>query len=160
MARGNHNRTDPMFRLLAKTVPMDGCLIWTGGLFENGYGAFTTGKRPHRKTERAHRVAYTLFIGEIPSGMCVCHRCDRPACVNPAHLFVGTNAENTADMMSKRRQAFGARNGRAKLTDADIKEIRACLAEGDSQSHLAKRFDVTPVLIGLIARRLNWRHVE
>lgn len=143
-------------RFMSKVSVGDDCWIWTAGRFPSGYGAFSLKGRLYR----AHRMAFMLFRGEIPPGLCVCHRCDQPACVNPAHLFLGTNAENSADMVAKHRHAAGVRNGRAKLTEDDVREIRECIREGDSQRHVAQRFGVSQVLVGLIARRKSWRNVE
>ncbi|HEV8448623.1 MAG TPA: HNH endonuclease signature motif containing protein [Gemmatimonadaceae bacterium] len=89
-------------RFFAKTVPEpnSGCLLWTASAHVNGYGRFAISKRIQ---ERAHRVAWLIRHGEIPNGLCVLHRCDVPACVNVDHLFLGTLADNNADMMAKGR---------------------------------------------------------
>ena len=84
----------------------EACHLWTAGTSGNGYGAF---KRDGR-AQPAHRVAYDQMIGPIPTGMHVCHRCDVPLCVNPVHLFLGTDADNVADKVSKVRQARGAKH--------------------------------------------------
>jgi len=156
MANVKLNSVPVVQRFMSKVSVGDECWVWTAGRFTNGYGAFSLKGRLHR----AHRMAFLLFSGDIPTGLCVCHRCDRPECVNPAHLFLGTSADNTADMVAKRRHAAGARNGMAKLTEDDVREIRACVQEGDSQSHVAKRFGVSACLVGLIVRRKSWPNVE
>jgi hypothetical protein len=107
----------------------------------------------------AYRVAWELTRGPIPTGMYVCHHCDVPLCVNPDHLFVGTHADNTADMMTKNRQAKGVRQGSAKLTDDAVREIRACWLTMASQPELAREFGVTQAVIWAIVNRRTWRHV-
>jgi HNH endonuclease len=80
----------------------DECWLWSGSTNKKGYGRITLGSRA-AGVERAHRVSWLLFRGEIPDGLCVLHRCDNPPCVNPSHLFLGTKRDNTADMVSKGR---------------------------------------------------------
>jgi hypothetical protein len=133
--------------------PNSGCWIWTAALFkDSGYGAF--GCRP---VVRAHRESWRLYRGEIPDGLCVLHRCDVPACVNPDHLWLGTNAENSKDMKDKKRAAKGARNGGGvasrKLNANDVLKIRA---DSRSETQIAADYAVNRATIGLIKRRINW----
>ena len=142
-------------RFEAKFTRGSGCWQWTGSKVD-GYGQLNVNKRPLR----AHRVAWTLYVGRIPDGMHVLHRCDNPACVNPAHLFLGTNADNIADKLAKHRQrpggASGTRNGRATITPADVLTIRASSA---STYVLGRQYGLDPATIGKIKRGVLWKTV-
>lgn len=124
------------------------------------------------------RYSWTIHYGEAPNGLEVCHRCDNPLCINPAHLFIATHQGNMADMVAKRRQATGAngRNGhitcpdstprgerhpRARLTAAQVREIRYRHSTGQlDRAALAREFGVSADTIYRIARRYYWRSVE
>lgn len=120
-----------------------------------GYGLI---KRKDGTQLRAHRVAYELAYGEIPSGMFVCHRCDNPRCIRPSHLFLGSHAENMADMVIKGRSArmLGDSNGSAKLRTEAVVAIRASIG---SYSRIARQYGVSPSAVGLIKRRERWAHL-
>jgi predicted DNA-binding protein (UPF0251 family) len=133
----------------------DECWDWQRSKNPDGYGMFLL----RRRCVRAHRAAYELHYGVIPNGMVVCHRCDRPACCNPAHLFLGTQVENIADMVRKGRQQRGERSGRAKLTAADVDAIRASFAAGETQQAIAKRYGVGGQHVSRIVHRETWFHV-
>lgn len=130
-----------------------GCTEWTGAKNTDGYG--TTSIKTHRG---AHRLAYAILVGPIPGGMHVLHRCDNPACITPAHLFLGTHAENMADKARKRRQhrMLGERNGRARLTECQVKEI---LSSPISGAALGRKFGVSRAAVNDIRRGTKWRHV-
>lgn len=127
------------------------CWEWQGYKTALGYGKLSFNSR----VEKAHRVAWTITHGEIPRGMFVCHRCDNPPCCNPAHLFLGTPGDNTADMMKKRRHwSPGARNPlrgqhhyASKITDAQRQEIAA---SDEPQAELAARYGLTPSSVSRI----------
>ena len=127
------------------------CWVWTAAR-TNGYGAI--GTTPGR-TEPAHRVSWEIHYGPIPRGMHVLHQCDNRACVRPDHLFLGTNADNIADRVEKRRRGGGVR----KLTADDVREIRRLAAEGVPQAQLVKTFGVAPSVISQIVTWKAWKHV-
>lgn len=121
-----------------------GCWLWTGSHGVNGYGQFGF----NGKTARAHRVSWQLHVGEIPNGSFVLHRCDIRHCVNPAHLFLGTAKDNTADMIQKNRHNFGLRKSRLKLSTEQISKILTLYAAGGvSTRALAERFGVSHATI-------------
>lgn len=101
--------------------PNTGCWLWIGVYASShmGYGEFYA----HGRRQYAHRFSYEAFKGSA-TGLCVLHRCDVPICVNPDHLFLGTKKDNTNDMLSKRREAFGSRTGAAKLTAEQARRIK------------------------------------
>jgi hypothetical protein len=137
-----------------------GCWMWRGYRDPDGYGHFTDRSRaPLKHKVSAHRYAWELFHGTEPGAMNVCHSCDRPECVNPAHLFLGTAAENQHDKVRKQRQARGQTSGRAKLTDDHVRAIRAAIAAGESCGALAAKYGVTHAAIWWIKRGDHWKHV-
>lgn len=124
-------------------------------MYNTGYGA----THFNGKQQLAHRVSWEIANGPIPQGMCVRHSCDNPVCVNPAHLFLGTKADNSADMARKRRSALGERHGNAKLTETDVRQIREMRAGGTMRRDIAARFAITPEHVDQIVRRRNWTHI-
>ena len=127
-----------------------GCWNWTKTLSNTGYARISRSG----KYDLAHRASYETFVGKIPTGLWVLHRCDNRRCINPAHLFLGTREDNVADMVAKGRQAYGERHGVSKLTATQVAAIRA-----DSRKHreIAADYGVTYGLVGHIKRRLVWR---
>lgn len=123
------------------------CWEWQGSRNSKGYGKITADEIGE---QIAHRVAYRLFVGEIPDNLFVCHHCDNPPCCNPKHLFLGTVQDNTQDMVEKRRQ-------RRKLTDDDIKIIRD---KNYSLKELQDRFQISASMIGLIRRKQSYRYIN
>ncbi len=138
----------------------DECWLWAGTKGPRGYGLLWKG--PHHCFHRAHRLSLELLGEVIPAGHYVCHRCDVPACVNPAHLFVGTAAENNADCARKgrRREARGERQARAKLTAEAVLHIREAVASKTARIiDLARHYGVTHASVSEVVRNETWRHV-
>lgn len=135
------------------------CWLWTGKLLPAGYGRMSRTGRGNGDI-RAHVYSWELHRGSIPDGQFVLHTCDVRHCVNPAHLFLGTNADNSADMVSKGRQAKGERHGSAKLKANDVREIRKRYAKGGiTQVDLGKMFGVCQATVKEIIRREIWRDI-
>lgn len=130
----------------------NGCWEWIGHISTVGYGQI----KDRYKTRMAHRVSWELHRGEIPSGLCVCHHCDNRKCVNPDHLFLGTNAENTRDAVSKGRHAFGERQSKAKLTWEIVNSIRSSTEDARV---IAKRLGVAFSTIYRVRSGFNWKRV-
>lgn len=133
----------------------DGCWEWRGSFFNHGYGLICVS----RSCKLTHRFSWELHYGDIPQGICVCHKCDNPKCVRPDHLFLGTTGENNSDRHAKGRDARmpGIKNGRAKLTPEQVREIRRLAALGVMQKDLAVKFGITNV--SDIVRGVQWTHV-
>ena len=135
--RGSRHSTNALIamksladRFFAKVTKGPSCWEWTGSDSGTGYGKIRVGCT----MKRAHRVSYEIHCGEVPEGFLVCHSCDNRRCVNPEHLFLGTQADNIADMFAKGRKI-------TKLSQSDALAIRS--AVGVSQRHLAERYGVT-----------------
>jgi hypothetical protein len=146
-------------RLFAKRDidPVTGCWNWTGACTLKGYGHFQFEGR----FEKVHRASFMFYVGPIPDGLQVCHKCDNPRCFNPEHLFVGTAADNIADMMRKGRHRSGAMLGEAnhfsKLTTAEVEEIRAAPRFYGSGRALAEKYGVSEATICNIRAGRSWK---
>ncbi len=129
------------------------CWLWTACRKDGKYGFFCVSQE---RREYSHRLSWELSFGAIPKGMSVLHKCDNVVCVRPDHLFLGTLADNNADMKAKGRHAYGERSGRARLTTEDVKLIRV---SNGSDAVIASEFGVSQSAISLIRNRLRWAHV-
>jgi hypothetical protein len=135
-----------------------GCWEWIGAKGRFGYGCI----RIQRRLYQSHRLSYSWFVGSLGVDRVVRHRCDNPPCVNPAHLEIGTHADNVRDTISRGRkvQAVGVRIATAKLDPAKVREIRALAKQGMlSQRAIGRRYGVSHAVIGAIIRRRFWKQV-
>jgi len=154
-------------RFWSKVEKTDSCWLWRGATRKFGYGRM----KSNGHILVTHRISWEIHNGPIPKGLCVLHRCDNPACVNPAHLFLGTKSENNLDRDSKNRQAKDGRSGvrlhpecllrgilnpMSKLTPSDVAEIRQRYASGETQTSIAKDFPVCQAHISKIVRKVWW----
>jgi hypothetical protein len=139
-------------RIANYRIAENGCFEWSGSRDRDGYGILRltiNGK----VEQRAHRLSWIHFKGVVPEFMQVLHRCDNPGCVNPDHLFLGTNHENMLDKTRKKR------NNTSKLTKKDVLKIRTLHAIGVNQRRIADRFSVGYKAVNKIVLRQRWKHV-
>lgn len=131
--------------------PNSGCYLWIAAAGRR-YGHFGM----HGKVIDAHRAAYEIYVSKIPDGKCVLHSCDVPLCVNPAHLFLGTQAENLDDMTRKGRRDCGRNDGHgsAKLT---LDQVRAIRADSRSNVDIAMEYGVSDTTISNIRLGITWK---
>ena len=150
----------------------DECWIWNGRKDKNGYGVFIF----EGKSYRTHRLAWILTTGgELPPALKVLHKCDNPSCINPKHLYPGTNADNMRDMVLRGRSLKGKlnpshlhpenmprgeQNTRSKLTEAKVRQIRKLAAKGVSNSVIGRQFGIWPNNVRFIINRQTWKHVK
>lgn len=150
---------DRFWARVDKSGGPDACWLWTGHVSPAGYGALHSA-RP-KKHWTAHRYSWRIAHGEIPTGMCVCHRCDVRLCVNPAHLFLGTVEENVADRVSKWRTSCGETHHKATLTESQVREILRRYELGEkTQKQLADEYGVQRATIHSIVHRQTWKHLH
>jgi hypothetical protein len=160
---GRHNRPRPrgslserFNRYIIRPEDTDACWEWSAALFPTGYGALAAAP-PSRGMLLAHRVSYELAFGPIPDGLCVLHRCDRPQCTNPRHLFLGTVRDNNEDKVLKGRQPRGEGHPHAKLTWEQVESIRSIRSSCQATiGEIAAWFGVSRALISLIIGNKIW----
>lgn len=131
-----------------------GCWNWLASRHRNGYGQCTG---ISGGMDRAHRVAWKLVNGDIPIGLCVLHRCDNRACVNPKHLFLGTKKDNSQDALVKGRWPCGEKSSSAKLNMVSVSKIKVLAKESISQDNIANMFDVSQATVSRILRGERWK---
>ena len=161
-------------RFWSKVDKSGGCWIWTAAKDRKGYGKFSIGPGKTKDGTRrngmvsAHRYSYEMANGPIPKhpsfhGFCVLHHCDNPSCVNPDHLFLGTNEDNVHDMDNKGRrvnkQKKGSAHPNAILNEAKVKEIVASRRDGMSCVTVAMRYGISPVTVSAIMKGRIWQHM-
>lgn len=160
MRRCNDRFLSPdTFWTKVKTGAPDQCWPWNGSYNPYGYGRLQV----RGKTYMAHRLALEMASGKFSDDICVLHRCDNPSCCNPSHLFLGTQSDNMKDMAAKGRgrtaPIFGEAHRWAKLTEADVREIRR-LRGKKTQHQLASIFKISQSVISGIQLRHLWSHVS
>jgi len=146
-----------------ETLNMNACMIWKGALLENGYGVFYNLK----KNIRAHRFIYECYNGPIPEydeyhkRMCICHKCNNRSCVNPLHLKIGTNQQNSDDMVNAGRQARGSTHGNSIFEDTDIIDILTDIYNNKyfNVDEISKKYSVDRRTICGILKGKNWTHI-
>ncbi len=139
------------FNKKIKIVEHTGCWEWIGARWKDKYGKTSIGSPG--KAKRAHRISWELFIGPIPKGAHVCHKCDNPPCVNPSHLFLGDNLDNVKDMVSKGRV-------HQKLLMSEVYMIRNLRSMGISRRRVAEQFNISVYAIEAIDKGLTWRWLK
>ena len=148
-----------MYRFYSKIKvgKVNGCWVWIAFREKDGYGRF----KFNGKNIPAHRFSWINTYGEIPKGFLVLHKCDNPPCVNPEHLFLGTQKDNIRDMLIKNRDnySFGEKHGLSKLKDKYIPEIRNLYKDGNTIKYIAGVYEVSLMAIHRIIKGRAWKHV-
>ena len=157
LKKHTHAPVKDRFMRSFKINEITGCWDWLNALDAYGYGGFSWNEHP-----KAHRAAWTLFHGPIPDGLHVLHTCDNRKCVNPEHLWIGTNADNMRDKQEKGRFVLGKRYSGEENYASKLKTIDAVFIFNSSHSytHLAKMFNVSKTAIASIKKKRSWKHIH
>ncbi len=146
-------------KILNRKFILNDCWKWTGKINCNGYGTFKERIEGKKVDLLAHRVSYEEFVGKIPTGFFVCHKCDTRDCVNPDHLFIGTHSDNMQDMIKKKRQNYpsGELAGRSKISQKIADEMRVLFFSGKTRKEISKLFGICRPHVSQILLNRLWR---
>lgn len=134
-----------------------GCIIWTGPIVSGGYGAMSV----NGDQQLAHRAAWEVSSGQaIPDGMVIRHSCDNPPCVNPEHLSLGSYADNSRDMVKRKRNKYGERVHTAVLKEEEVLKLRRLSDDGWSYNMLAEKFGISKSTVYAVVKRKSWKHLH
>lgn len=138
----------------------DSCWIWHGQRHQLGYGIV---RHQSGRREAAHRIAFRFYRGEIPRGLLVCHKCDTPSCVNPEHLFLGSQKDNLLDMIKKGRKKIwhpvGEKNPKSIFSEQQIRIMRSLYDSGQKVANIRRRFGGAYQSVWLAVKRKTWKHI-
>lgn len=152
------DKAGPMVR-----AELGNCWIWLASKDRKGYGVIGAGSKRDgtRRPHRAHRFGWWIQTGELPGSLCVCHRCDNPACVRIDHLFLGTVIDNNRDMFTKGRMVNtrGEQHGRTKLTESTVLDILGAAAAGEATRAIARRLGHPAPTVQNIVSRRTWAYL-
>lgn len=149
-------------RFWLRVQKTDSCWLWIGHCDVGGYGIIHTAYWHNDRQMKAHRVSYEIHYGSFPKHLRVLHRCDNPRCVRPDHLFLGTDIDNIRDRDAKgrRRQVRGEQQGSAKVTAAQVADMRRRYdQEHATCAGLARQFSISPSQVRNIVKRRDWQHI-